>query len=148
MLTAAPELVPRTEAVDVPELGGAVLVRGLLASEVFAITGLRSAALKRVREARAEYAERLQSLPPGAEPPPFEPPALDFDELRTYGRYISQLLACAVTVQNGLALYTADQWEVVGQHHPGVPTRLHAVAERLSGLDEGDVQKNSPPSPS
>lgn len=148
VLKAAPELAPRSQTVDCPELGGAVVVRGLLASEVFAISGLRSQALRRVREARAEYAERVASMPAGAEPPPFEPPALGFEEMRLYGRYTSQLLACAVTVENGMSLYTADQWEVVGQHHPGLPPRLHAVAEALSGLNVDDVEKNSPPTPS
>lgn len=148
VLKAAPVLAPRSETVDVPELGGAVVVRGLLASEVFAISGLRSQALRRVREARAEYLARVADLPDGATPPPFDPPALDFEEMRLYGRYTSQLLACAVTVENGMALYSADQWEVVGQHHPGLPMRLHAVAEALSGLNAEDVEKNSPPSQS
>lgn len=148
VLKAAPDLAPRSETVDCPELGGAVVVRGLLASEVFAISGLRSQALRRVREAHRDHAEHVASLPAGATPPPFEAPVLDFEEMRLYGRYTSQLLACAVTVENGMALYTADQWEVVGQHHPGLPMRLHAVAEALSGLNAEDVEKNSPPSPS
>jgi hypothetical protein len=142
VLAAAPEFAARTETVDVPELGGALLVRGLMASEVFAISGVRSQALRRLREARAEHAQAVAALPDGATPPEFEAPVLDFDELKQYGKYISQLLACSVTLANGLAAYTAAQWEVVGQHHPGVPARLQRVAERLSGLDEGDVEKN------
>jgi len=142
LLAAAPDLQPRSETVDVPELGGALLVRGLLASEVFAISGIRSQALRRVREARQEYAQQVAALAPGVEPPDFEPPTLEFDELKQYGQYVSQLLACSVTLANGLGVYTAQQWEVVGQHHPGVPGRLQQVAERLSGLDEAEVQKN------
>jgi hypothetical protein len=147
LLAAAPEIIPRSETVDVPELGGAVIVRGLLASEVFALSGVRGQALRRVREARAEHEARIAALPEGAAQPEFEPPELDWDELRSYGAYITRLLACAVTLKNGLSLYSADQWEVVGQHHPGLPTRLQRIAERLSGLDAEDVQKNSQSSP-
>jgi hypothetical protein len=141
LLQAGPPVEPRKETVDVPEWGGAVIVRGLLASELFAISGLRSQALRTLREARREYAEHCKGLPAGTQPPPFEAPELSFAEMQAYGRYLSQLLAAAVTVQNGLALYTAEQWE-------GVPERLQAVAERLSGLNTEDVEKNLPPSPS
>ena len=148
MLQAAPPRGPRREVVPVPELGGSIIVRGLMASEVFALSGLRSQALRRVREARVEHAERVAELPKDAPPPEFEAPVLDFDELRLYGRYITELLARAVVLENGLALYTADEWEVVGQHHRGLLERLQATAERLSGLGAEDVQKNSPTSQS
>lgn len=144
LLQAGPALHLRRETVDAPELGGAVIVRGLLASELFAVEGTRTQALRRVHEARREYQAMLKALPAGAAPPAFEPPELDFDELRAYGRYVSRLLSCAVEGGAGLALYTADQWEVVGQHHPGLLQRLQAVAERLSGMDAEDVEKNSP----
>lgn len=148
VLKAAPPLVARAETVDVPELGGAVVVHGLLASEAFALTALRSRALRAVREARQEHQARCQALPPDQPHPEFEPPELDMAELKLYGRYLSELLAVAVRVENGLGLYSADEWELVGQHHPAVPGRLQAVAERLSGLDAEDVRKNSPSSPS
>lgn len=146
VLKAAAAPQPRTEAVDCPELGGAVICRGLLASEAFAVAGLRSQALHRVRQARAEHAAAQRAGQLGE---PFEPPALDFDELRTYGRYISHLLACGVTTANGLQLWTADEWELAGQQHPELMPRLQAVVERLSGMgDEEDVRKNLPPTPS
>ena len=148
VLKAGPSLALRKERVDVPELGGAVIVRGLMASEAFAISALRQQAVRRLREAQTEYAEALeaaQGSPRLPEPPPGD---LDFAELRDYGRYVVQMLACAVTGEGGLALYTAEAWELVGQHHPGVIERLQGVAERLSGLNAGDVSKNSPPSPS
>lgn len=148
ILQAGPSLQPRSEAVDAPELGGAVLVRGLMASEGFALGALRTQALRRVREERLEHERRLASLPQGATPPEFEAPDLSFDELRSYGLYISHLLACAVVTPSGMALYSAEQWEVASQHHPGLVERLQAVAERLSGLQTEDVQKNSPPTPS
>lgn len=148
VLQAAPPPEPRTETVDCPELGGAVVCRGLLASEAFAVASLRGQALKRVREARTEHRARAQGRPdaPGE---PFEPPELDFDELKAYGRYISHLLACGVTVANGMQLWSAEEWELAGPQHPDMVARLQAVVERLSGMgSEEDVQKNSPPTPS
>lgn len=142
LLKAGPAVHLRQEAVEVPALGGSVVVRGLLASECFAITSLRDQALRRVHLARQEHRDRIAALPPDATPPDFEPPTLDFSELSQYGRYITQMLAVAVTAENGLGLYTQDQWEVLGQTHPGVIAQLQAVAERLSGLNEEEVRKN------
>lgn len=142
MLQAGPAFDVRKETVDAPELGGAVIVRGLMASEAFALDALRSQALRRVREARVEHDAEMAHRPAGATPTAFVPPPLDFAELRTYGGYISQMLACAVGVPSGMALYTPEQWEVLGQHHPALVARLQAVAERLSGLRTEDVEKN------
>lgn len=156
-LTAVPRFSLRTEVVDCPELGGALTVRGLMASEAFAVEALRSQALRRVVDARREHLERdrarrAQLAAAGQDPAAmpeaeFEAPALQFDELRGYGRYVAELLAVTVTLANGLQAYTADEWEVVGQHHPTLLPRLQAVAERLSGLNAEDVRKNSAPSP-
>lgn len=146
VLQAAPPPVPRSEAVDCPELGGAVICRGLLASEAFAVAALRSQALRTVREARADHARRYPAKDGDA--PAFEPPEMAFDELKAYGRYISHLLASGVTVANGMQLWTADEWELAGPQHPELVARLQAVVERLSGMgNEEDVQKNSPPTP-
>jgi hypothetical protein len=147
VLKAGPVLALRKERVDVPELSGAVIVRGLMASEAFAISALRQQAVRRLREAQAEYAQAVDQAQGGPSLPEPPPSDLDFAELRDYGRYVAQMLACSVTGESGLALYTADEWELVGQHHPGVIERLQVVAERLSGLNTGDVSKNSPPSP-
>lgn len=147
LLQAGPPLVPLQETVPAPELGGAVIVRGLMASESFAVSALRSQALRRVHQAAAARRRATQDAPDGAPAPEIEPPDLDFAELRSYGRYLPHLLACAVVTPSGLGLYTAEQWELVGQHHPGLLLRLQAVAERLSGLNAEDVEKNSPPTP-
>ena len=142
MLQAGPELALRAEQVSVPELGGSVRVRGLRASELFAVTVWRDQALRRLREAQADHARLLRDLPDGATPPEFHPPELDFDELRDYGRYVTHMLHLAVTSASGLSLYTVEGWEICGQHHPGVIERLQAVVERLSGLNQEDVRKN------
>lgn len=144
VLQAAPAVTPRQETVPVPELGGAVICRGLTASEAFALASIRHQALARVRQAQAEHAQAVRDLPSGASAPEFEPPELDFGELRKYGQYLSHLLACGVVTASGMALYSADQWELVEQQHPGLRQRLQAVVERLSGLDPEDVEKNSP----
>lgn len=148
VLQAGPPLAPRQETVPCPELGGSVICRGLLASESFAIGSLRGQALRRVREAQAEHAQRLQALPEGAKAPEFEPPQMDFAELKLYGQFLSHMLACGVVTPSGLALYTAEQWEVVGQHYSGLLPRLQKVVERLSGFNPEDVEKNSTPTPS
>lgn len=137
LLKVAPTVTPRRETVEVPEWGGAVIVRGLLASEAFAVVSHRQQAFRRIR---AEAAAGEQ--PAGAEP------VLDFQELKQYGSYVPLLLSLAVVNAEGIALYSADEWELVSQAHPGVYARLQPVAERLSGLVAGDVAKNSPQSPS
>lgn len=143
VLQAAPAVTPRQETVPVPELGGAVICRGLTASEAFAISAMRHQSLGRGRQARAEHDRAVRDLPPGAEAPEFEPPELDFDELRQYGLYLSHLLACGVVTASGMALYSAEQWELMEQTHKGLRQRLQGVVERLSGLDAEDVEKNS-----
>lgn len=164
VLQAAPSFELRRETVPAPELGGAVIVRGLMASEAFALGALRSQALRRVRDLRhqhdqrvadmrAKHDEMVASLPPGAqapafEPPEFEAPDLNFTELQVYGRHGSELLARAVVNPAGLELYSAAEWEVVAQHHPDMVARLQAVAERLSGLLTSEVEKKMPPTPS
>jgi hypothetical protein len=142
-LQAAAPFVLRQESVDAPELGGAVIVRGLLASESFAVSAFRSQALRRIREERrGEPAAGAEGDAQASEHATIDPAVLTFDELRLYGSYVSHLLACAVTVGNGMQLYSAAQWEVAGQHHPALLVRLQTVAERLSGLNAEAVEKN------
>jgi hypothetical protein len=132
LLETAPEVHCRKEAVDVPELGGSVIVRGLLASELFAVSVYRQQALARaMRERRAAK--------DGADAPML---TLDFDELLAYGQYVCHMLAHAVSIANGLQLYSAEEWETAGQAYPGLLDRLQAIVERLSGMNTEDVQKN------
>lgn len=137
VLKAAPPVAPRRETVEVPEWGGSVIVRGLLASEAFAVVSHRQAAFRRIR---AEAAEQGKTAG--------EAPELTFAELKQYGSYVPLLLSLAVVNGDGMALYSAAEWELVAQSHPGVYNRLQPIAERLSGLVAEDVAKNSPQSPS
>jgi len=141
VLQAAPTLPLRKETVPCPELGGAVIVRGLTGSEAFAVSMLKQQAARR---ARVELAEAREKAGPDAELPE---PELSFDEWRMYGSHQAQLLHLAVQGANGMSLYSAAEWDVMPQHHPALVERLAAVAERLSGMNAEDVEKNSPSSP-
>lgn len=137
LLKAAPPLQARREPVPLPELGGSVIVRGLLASESFAIVALRQQVARQMRLQAADD-----------DGPPGRPIEAGFDDFVRFGKHVTQLLAVAVLCAGGTAFYTADEWEVFYQHHPDAFKRLQLVAERLSGLDEEAVAKNSPQSPS
>lgn len=137
LLKAALPVVARKETVEVAEWSGSVIVRGLRASEMFAVEALRQQALQRARTEAAAAGQHA-----------VEQPVLTFEELRRYGGHISLLLSIAVEGAGGLSLYTADEWELVSQQWPGVIPRLQKVAERLSGMVLEDVAKNSPQSPS
>lgn len=141
VLQAGPVLTCRTETVDLPELGGAVVVRGLLASELFAVSVYRDQALRRLHEAQAQHSRSVAAAADG-QAPGFVAPQMSFEELRAYGLYVSHMLAASVTVANGLSMYTADEWEVCGQQYAGVIDRLQTVVERLSGMNSEDVRKN------
>lgn len=143
ILNSAPPLSPRKETVELPELGGSVIVRGLLASEIFGVIAMRQAALRRLRPAPAPAAD-----PDGPMQAPEQEPEPDIADYIAYGRHTSQLLALAVVDADGMAFYSADEWEIFAQHHPGAYARLQAEAERLSGLNTEAVAKNSPQSPS
>lgn len=147
LLQAGPPLEVPGEVVEAPELGGAVKVRGLMASELFAVSMYRQQATKRISREYAEHLRRCKAVPEGQPMPDWSEPQMDFAELRAYGLYISHMLACAVTAGNGLALYSSEEWEQVGGRHPGLVNRLQTVVERLSGLDAEDVEKNLPSGP-
>lgn len=134
ILKSAPPLALRREPVELPELGGSVIVRGLLGSELFAIQALRQRAL-RVNAPEPE--------PEGPDTPLAGPPEITLAQLAGYGRHVSEMLALAVQDGDGVGLYSADEWEIFAQHYPDAYSRLHRVAERLSGMDLQATEKNS-----
>lgn len=136
VLEAAPAFSLRKQVEPAPELGGSVVVVGLMASEAFAIQALKSQATRRVAAMVKQRGEAQQE-------PPSQIVELEYDEWRTFGRYVPELLARAVRGKGDVSLYSADEWEVVGQHHPGLMSRLQAVAEELSGLSAEVREKNS-----
>lgn len=107
------------ETVDVPALGGEVIVRAMLASEHL---GLIAEQVR--RHSAAGDGDAGGAL--GAE---FAP--------------VSRLLALVVIDEQGQPLLDAGEWEAFGGQNPHELLRLHGVAKRLSGIDAEDVQKNS-----
>lgn len=140
VLEAAPVFSLRKQVEPAPELGGSVVVVGLMASEAFAIQALKSQATRRVA---AMIKQRGESQEHQQQQAPSQTVELEFDEWQTFGRYVPELLARAVRGKGDVSLYSADEWEVVGQHHPGLMSRLQAVAEELSGLSAEVREKNS-----
>ena len=136
LLKTAPPVALAKERVSVPELGGSVIVVGLMASESFALEAIKQAATRRALEAAAEAREGA-----GADGD-LVAAEMSFDDWRQYGRYVPELLARTVQTPDGMALYTAEEWELVPQRYPGALERLQAVAERLSGLDRRAREKN------
>ena len=112
----------RKETVEVPELGGAVVVRGTMLDERLAL----------VFGAAPPAGEQLQGKD---EPEPEDP--------RERFQHIARLLAYAVIDADGVPVYTAEEWAEFGGEHFGAVLRLYAVAKRLSGMDPDEAKKNS-----
>lgn len=99
-----PPVLPK-EAVQVDELGGEVIVRGLLLRERVEIFHKESGAT-------------------------------------AWSARVSQILAATVIDADGKPIYTADEWEEFGAVHFSACARLLGVANRLSGLEVEETQKN------
>ncbi len=117
--TLPPQAEVPQETVDVPELGGAVIVRGL------DMPGL------------LRYAAARQAL---LEPLPGETEA-DAQE-RAGGALIAVLLAACVVLADGRPVYTAAQWSGFGARHPAAAMSLWRAVQRASGTDP-DAEKKS-----
>lgn len=113
-----PPTLPRL-TVAVAELGGEVIVRGMLLSERMALSAL-SADLADVQS--GETAEQAQ---------------------RRAGREIVfYTLSRCVVLADDAPLYTAAQWDAFGAQHPGAVLDLYKHARQLGGHDEDDNAKN------
>lgn len=60
-------------------------------------------------------------------------------------RQMAALLAVAVRDGAGEPIWTEDDWDVWGGQNMADAVQLFRVAERLSGLDEAQAEKNLPP---
>lgn len=100
------------ETVDVPAIGGTVLVRGMTLPQLlhFRATGRRA-----------------------AEPQPGEDAAAAAE--RAGGELVPQLLAVCVVLDDGLPVYSAAEWAAFGSQHPGPTLELWERAIALSGAD-------------
>lgn len=113
-----PPSLPR-EAVPVAELGGDVIVRGMLLSERMALSAMSA---------------DLADVKPGETPEQAQ---------RRAGREIVFFtLSHCVVLADDAPLYTAAQWDAFGSQHPGAVLDLYKHARRLGGHDEDDNAKN------
>lgn len=105
----APVALP-TEAVDVPPIGGIVLVRGLDMPQTMAFSAARRRATQPVgTEDQAQAAERAA------------------------GELVPLLLSMSVVLDDGLPVYSLAEWQAFGGRHPGDMLRLWERAIALSG---------------
>lgn len=109
------------EAVDVPEIGGEVIVRGLLLTERLAL-----------------FVENLPAAQAAGEE------GAPIDGAPSANRYIHipRMLARTVLASDGEPLWTETQWEEFGAVHFEASLALFRTAQRLSGLDIEDARKN------
>lgn len=108
---AAPAL--RKEAVEVPALGGAVIVRGLLLSERMELSAL-AADLR--------------------EPQPGESAALVAQ--RVGRQMVMFTLARTVVLDDDAPVYTAAEWDRFGADHPDAVLNLYRKAREISGYND------------
>ena len=107
-----------TETVDVPEWGGAVLVRGMTGRE-------RDAFESSIIEQPANRAQRRN----GAQP------QTNMENLR------AKLAACCVVDEKGDRLFSTDDVAALGAKNSSALNRVFDVAMRLSGITESDVDE-------
>jgi hypothetical protein len=107
-----PPVLPK-ETVEVPSLGGEVVVRGLRLVERLAL--------------QSEMAKAG------------DPSAIGVDEIM---RRVPALLAMAVIDADGAAIFTAAEWEDFGATHQDDAVRLFNVAMRLAGYGSEEIAKN------
>ncbi len=109
----------RKETVAVAALGGDVVVRGLLLSELIE---LRQFVQSQKQPAVGETPEQAAA--------------------RAGAQTCAITLAKTVCLADGEPLYSVREWEVFGAQHPGQAIDLFGVAQRLSGQVAEAVEKN------
>jgi len=108
------------EQVDVPELGGAVLVRGMMLSDRLQFSDWRATVAK---AAAGETDEQAHA--------------------RTGSLVVARLLSVCVVDADGAPIFTMAQWEQFGAQHAGRCLALFDIAWKSSGFDEVAIVKNS-----
>jgi hypothetical protein len=126
------------EAVDVPEIGGEVIVRGLLLTERLALFVDHLPA--KAGSAPPAAAEGAQPI--ATEAAPAEATLVDAAADPQRFIHIPRLLALCVLASDQLPLWSVQQWEEFGAQHFEASLRLFHVAQRLSGLDIEVAKKN------
>lgn len=107
-----------TRVVDVPAIGGAVLVRGMDMPQLLSFTAARRRAVAPLEgETEQQSGERAS------------------------GELVPLLLHTSVVLDDGLPVYTAAQWAIFGTQHPQAALELWQVAIGLSGQDAAAEKK-------
>lgn len=110
------------ETVDVPALGGEVVVCGLLLSDRLALSALQADLAtppEGASEADAEQAQR-----------------------RAGAQIVFHTLARCVVLADDKPLYSPAEWDHFGAAHPEAVLGLYRKARALSGQDEAQNEKN------
>ena len=107
----APVTLP-TETLEIPAIGGAVLVRGMSLPQVLEFSAAR----------------RVASTPADGET---EAQAAD----RASGTLVPLLLHTCVVLDDGLPVYSQAEWAAFAVRHPQPTLALWQAAIRLSGQD-------------
>jgi len=113
--------VVRKESVDVPALGGEVIVCSLLLADRLALSALQ-AELAAVPAQPGETPEQAHS--------------------RAGGQIVFHTLARTVVLGDGLPLYTPKEWNEFGAAHPDAVLGLYRKSRALSGHDDETNLKN------
>lgn len=117
--TQVPAPVAPREAIQVDELGGEVIVQGLLLSQRLQMAAARQRlSVPRAGETDEEARERAA------------------------GDVICETLARCVLANDGEPLWSAAQWQVFGSTHVGAALALFNAAQRLNGFDIGAARGN------
>jgi hypothetical protein len=107
------------ETVSVAELGGDVIVRGLLLSERWRLM---------------DVTEKAQAVCPGE--------SEEQAQTRAGREIVFSTLAVCVVLADGLPLWKPADWDAFGSKHPKVVLDLYKLSNRLAGLDGKDNEKN------
>lgn len=107
------------ETIPCDALGGDVIVRGMLLSERLEMQALNAL----MSEPAAGETEQQARARAGAQ-------------------MTAQMLARCVILGDDKPLFTVTEWDQFGARHPEAVLDLLRVAQRLSGTDEQDIEKN------
>jgi hypothetical protein len=110
--------VPKV-TVDVPALGGEVILRGLLLSDRLELSALGAVLADQAGGENTEQAQR-----------------------RAGQQAVFHMLARTVVLADGEPLFTVGQWDAFGGQHPEAVLDLYRRARALSGQDEEANKKN------
>jgi hypothetical protein len=124
---------PAREVVNVPALGGAVVVVEMMLAERLAFDDM-------LRTLNEPDPAEAGAAPADAAPKPRR--ARKPGPRAALHAAIPHLLAATVLIDGDEPLYTPDEWGAFGARHKEAAIELFNVAARLSGFNDGEAAKN------